>query len=275
MRVNLFIIGVNKSGSSWLHYLLDSHPAIYMSKIKEHNYFGQAYPNDLDKYHQFFPFTKPYTFFGESTPTYYYSKNIAEEIISYSPDAKIIAIVRDPIKRLISHFNFRKQLGAIAESTTIEEAISGLDPHLLLDSHYEKTLPAYQEIFGPDQFKIVSLEEGITNTTVLWDDLQKFLELDSHPLPKGQNRSENATGSKSFRFIYSSTIMPIKRKAPWLYRALLKNPLVHKAKNQLLNTLGTAEKIVLSPELLRQLQKEFAPTYAYLEKLDLISTYNS
>ena len=274
MQVNLFIIGVNKAGSSWLHYLLDSHPDIYMSKIKEHNYFGKIYPKDIEKYHQFFPFNKPYSYFGESTPTYYYSEDIAKELLSYSPDAKIIAIVRDPIKRLVSHYNFRKQLGVISEKATIEDAISGLDPHLISDSHYEQTLPVYQEIFGPNQFKIVSLEEGITQTNTFWENLLLFLDLKNHPAPVGQNKSENATGSKSFRIFYSSTIMPIKRNAPWLYRLLLKNPYVHKAKNQLLNTLGTAEKGVLSHDLLKLLKKEFAPTYEYLGKLGFDETYN-
>ena len=182
MKVNLFIIGINKAGSSWLHYLLDSHPEIYMSKIKEHNYFGKSYPRDMEKYHKYFPFNKPYVYFGESTPTYFYSEKTAREILAYCPDAKIIALIRDPIKRLISHYNFRKQLGAISENSSIEEAISGLDPHLVADSHYEQTLPIYHQIFGANQMKIVSLEEGISQPQLFKENLLQFLKLESFPI---------------------------------------------------------------------------------------------
>ena len=99
-RVNLFIIGVNKAGSSWLYYLLNNHPQIFMSEVKEQYYFNKEYPDGLKDYHANFPFNEDYKYFGEATPTYYRSEQTAKNIKEYSPDAKILAIVRNPIKRL-------------------------------------------------------------------------------------------------------------------------------------------------------------------------------
>jgi len=274
MRVNLFIIGVNKAGSSWLHYLLDNHPDIYMSKVKEHNYFGKIYPNDMEKYHKYFPFNKPFTYFGESTTSYFVSEKIAQEIYEYCPNAKIIAIVRDPIKRLISHYNFRKQLGAISENATIEEAVLGMDPNLIAASHYEKTLPFYKQIFGSDQFKIVSLEEGRGQPHKFWGNLLQFLALEPHSLPENQNKPENPTGSKPFRLLYRLTIMPIKKQTPWLYRLLLQKKFMHWSKTILLKLLGTYQPTQLSPKLLEKFEMEFKPTYDYLNSLGFDHHYN-
>ena len=33
-RVNLFLIGVNKAGTSWLYYLLAQHPDVFMAAEK-------------------------------------------------------------------------------------------------------------------------------------------------------------------------------------------------------------------------------------------------
>jgi len=57
-RANLFVVGVAKSGSSWLHFFLDSHPEIFMSKQCELHYFGEKYPENLKWYQSNFPFEK-------------------------------------------------------------------------------------------------------------------------------------------------------------------------------------------------------------------------
>jgi len=48
---------------------------------------------------------------------------------------------------------------------------------------------------------------------------------------------------------------------------------MHWSKTILLKLLGTAKKETLSPELMQQLQTEFAPTYAYLEELGYKNIY--
>ncbi len=163
-RVNLFVIGVNKAGTSWLYYLLDHHPDVFMADAKELYYFGEAGPEEegpktLKAYHRHFPFDQDYRYFGDATVMYYKSAATADEIQAYNPDAKLLAIVRDPIQRLLSQFQYNKQLGLIDEATSLSEALP--DRRYLIDtSHYEETLPAYTDRFGADRFKVVSLEAG-------------------------------------------------------------------------------------------------------------------
>ncbi|WP_103028894.1 sulfotransferase family protein [Salinibacter altiplanensis] len=272
-QVNLFVIGVNKAGTSWLYYLLDHHPDVFMADAKELYYFGSDGPDEerprtRDAYHRHFPFDQSYQYFGDATVMYYKSAATADEIRAYNPDAKLLAIVRDPIQRLLSQFQYNKQLGLIDEATSLSGALPDRR-YLVRTSHYEETLPAYTDRFGTDQFRVVSLEAGRAKPGAFWGDLLDFLDLPNVPRPKAGNQPENPTGSPAFRAVYRSTVRPLRRHFPQAYRWLLGTPMARHAKLALLRLLGTAgaKTEVLAPEVKEQLQEEFAPTYAYLRDL--------
>jgi len=279
-RVNLFLIGVNKAGTSWLYYLLNHHPDVFMAEAKELYYFGDEGPEEerpetLASYHHHFPFEEEYRYFGDATVMYYKSPATADEIQAYNPDAKLFAIVRDPIQRLLSQFQYNKQLGIIDEATSVAEALPNRE-YLLRTSHYEETLPAYAERFGPDQFKVVSLEAGRADPEAFWTNLLAFLDLPKAPRPRTEDQPENPTGSAPFRAFYRATVRPLRRHFPQVYRRLLGSTVARQAKLALLRLLGTAraKTEALSPEMEARLQKEFAPTYAYLQNLGF-EVYNN
>lgn len=272
-RVNLFVIGVNKAGTSWLYYLLDHHPDVFMANAKELYYFGDEGPEEerpetLEEYHRHFPFEEEYRYFGDATVMYYKSPATADEIQAYNPDATLLAIVRDPIQRLLSQFQYNKQLGLIDEATSLSEALPDRE-YLVRTSHYEETLPAYTERFGAEQFKIVSLEAGREDPDAFWTGLLNFLDLPNAARPKTEDRPENPTGSPAFRAVYRSTVRPLRRYFPQAYRWLLGSTVARQAKLGLLRLLGRAgaKTEALSPEMEARLQEEFAPTYTYLKEL--------
>jgi len=268
-RVNLFVIGVNKAGTSWLYQLLRQHPDVFMSDVKELYFFGtdQSGPEDLAAYHSHFPFDDDHCYFGEATVMYYQESLVADEIAAYNPDARLLAIVRDPIERLISQYRYHKQLGIVGEATSLSAALADASSKLLRDSHYERTLPPFAERFGPDQFRIVSLEEGRADPEALWSELLSFLDLPPVPCPDPDATSENPTGSAAFRRVYRATVQPIKQHAPGLYQRMLQSTLVRRVKLALLTLLGTADPDPVPPALRSRLREEFAPTYAYLQRL--------
>lgn len=269
-RVNLFLIGVNKAGTSWLYYLLRQHPEIFMSDVKELYYFGteEKGPASLTDYHAYFPFEEAYTYFGEATVMYYREKEVATALYEYNPNAQILAIVRDPIERLRSQFRYQKQLGNLAEDDRLDEVLTeGRMPRLLADSHYERTLPLFANRFGPDQFTIVSLEEGKDDPSRTWNRLMDVLNLDSVSCPADDAGPENPTGGAAFRRIYRHLIPPIRSHLPALYRWMLQSKLVRRTKLGLIRLLGTADKEEIPAQLRTQLREEFAPTYQYLSEL--------
>jgi hypothetical protein len=268
-RANLFVIGVNKAGTSWLYYLLRQHPDIFMSDVKELYFFGteQSGPEDLAAYHSHFPFDQEYRYYGEATVMYYQESLVADEIAAYNPDARVLAIVRDPVERLISQYRYHKQLGIVDEETPLSAVLADNASKLLRDSHYEQTLPPFAERFGPDQFRVVSLEEGRADPEALWAELLSFLDLSSVPCPDPDSKPENPTGSAAFRQVYRATVQPVKQHAPGLYQWMLQSRLVRRVKLALLRLLGKADPDPVSPALRAQLQDEFAPTYEYLQRL--------
>lgn len=265
-RVNLFIIGTQKSGTSWLYYLLDSHPEIFMCTEKELYYFGKDYPANLEAYHAHFPFGESYRYFGEATPTYYRQTAIAEKLIEYNPEAKCLAIMRDPIDRLCSEFYYYKQLGLLSESLTIDNLTASNTRALRESSHYEETLPSFEEKFGPCRFKTLSLEDSVKDVHTMWDQLQTFLGVTKVPVPAIAERPSNSTGSRSFRMLYRAIVRPVKMHYPILYRAMLRNKAIGFMKGALLHTLGTARKANIPFDTREQLLEEFAPTYRYLSR---------
>lgn len=277
-RVNLFVIGVRKTGTSWLHSLLGKHPDIFMSDPKELYYFGEVRPltpPSLEVYHDHFPFDADYRYYGESTPLYFLEPEIGAEIQDYNPDAKLLALVRDPIERTVSQYRYRKQLGQIPEEMSLTQALRGDYPYLIADSHYERTLPPFADRFGPEQFRIASLERLLHEPDAQWTDLLTFLDLPPTPFPEHETRPENPTGSRSFRRLYRSTVRPLKFYAPGLYKWMTQNRTMGRIKRTLLTLLGTAESESLSSDLRQQLREEFAPTYRYLTSLGLDYEFSS
>lgn len=112
-KINLFIVGAQKSGTSALHHYLTQHKLILSGKTKEVGYFSRKklYKKGEEWYNSQYPikrFKKTPKFAVDSTPEYLYYDQIPKLIHSYNPNAKIIICLRDPISRAYSHWNMYK-----------------------------------------------------------------------------------------------------------------------------------------------------------------------
>ena len=106
-RPNLFIVGAPKSGTSSLYHYLWQHPDVLMSSAKEPCYlapdfFCDRYPKSEAEYLKLFDDYSGELVVGEATSTYLYSKLAAKRIKQYAPDAKIIAMLRNPAEMVPS-----------------------------------------------------------------------------------------------------------------------------------------------------------------------------
>ena len=153
------IIGTMKGGTTTLYRLLGQHPEIYMSPVKEPNFY--AYRDGRPK--RGYPPGLPYPVWivdtpnaaqramelgveaasfttlpayqtlwqdaaepqkGEASVLYLYLSHVAESIASMSPSMKLIAILRNPVDRAYSHFLMARRMGRepIASFTEAMEA---------------------------------------------------------------------------------------------------------------------------------------------------------
>ena len=104
---NLIIIGGLKCGTTSIHHYLGLHPEIQMSKPKELNFFVAELNWDLGLDWYAARFDDRFAVRGESSPHYTNLPRftgVAERIRQHCPDAKLIYMVRDPIKRMLSHW---------------------------------------------------------------------------------------------------------------------------------------------------------------------------
>jgi hypothetical protein len=124
---HFFIIGAQRSGTTYLSKILDAHPQIFMAKplIPEPKYFLNTPSNFLDytKYiKDFFPTKKRNIILGEKTNAYFENSSIFYKIKKIINDFKIIIILRNPIDRAISHYNFSRK--SLVENLNFQTAIN-------------------------------------------------------------------------------------------------------------------------------------------------------
>jgi hypothetical protein len=118
---DFYVIGAPKAGSTALHDALLHHPQLYLSPVKEPKFFlcegrptNQNGPGDAHSaqewvwrgadYERLFAGAPAGTLKGESTPFYLWDFDAHRRIQAATPDAKLIAVVRDPIDRAYSNW---------------------------------------------------------------------------------------------------------------------------------------------------------------------------
>jgi hypothetical protein len=119
---DFFLIGAPKAGTSALHAALAQHPGLYLSPVKEPKYYmcgdspppaykgpGDAHSNQewvwqRERYLRLFADAPTDTLRGESTPFYLYNRDARRRIAADRPDAKLIAVLRDPVDRAYSNW---------------------------------------------------------------------------------------------------------------------------------------------------------------------------
>jgi hypothetical protein len=157
---NLIIIGGLKCGTTSIHHYLGLHPEVQMSKPKELNFFVSELNWDLGLDWYRGRFDDRFAVRGESSPHYTNLprfQGVAERIQTHCPDAKLLYMVRDPIKRILSHWVHAK--GAGYESGEMTDVLSRPDTAYVQRSMYWMQLQAYLQRFDRERIELISSEE--------------------------------------------------------------------------------------------------------------------
>lgn len=119
---DFFVIGAPKCGTTALHTALHTHPQLFLSSVKEPKFFlcseepppQQNGPGDAhsaqewvwrrDRYEGLFDAAPPGTLKGESTPFYLSDFPSQERLRQAVPEARLIAVLRDPVDRAYSNW---------------------------------------------------------------------------------------------------------------------------------------------------------------------------
>lgn len=199
-KPNLFLIGHKKCGTTALYNFLIQHPKIFTPELKEPDFFAKEfiYERFKDKrlINKFAPTYEAYlkqyskakdqTYLIDATPRYIFSKEAAKRIKEFNPDAKIIAIFREPITFLRSlHsdliFGFYEEEKDLLKATNLEKQRKkeGKFSFLYYSEwlKYSEQLKRYLACFPRNQIKIVIYEKLKEDNKKMVDEIFDFLEI--------------------------------------------------------------------------------------------------
>jgi hypothetical protein len=220
MLPNFLIIGAGRSGTTTLYRYLQHHPQVFMSAVKEPGYFaypgGKPHyvgPGDADAAERLFTSRAAYeTLFegrtkesavGEASTVYLHAPSAPEQILRYIPQAKLVAILRNPIDRGYSSFLMNRQRGHEGLSNYIdaveaEEARLAAGWSLLFgyrrNGLYWEHLSRYLVRFPRPNIKVYLFEDLRDRPLWLLQDLFAFLEVDPQFRP-AISRRHNASAT--------------------------------------------------------------------------------
>jgi hypothetical protein len=158
---HFIIIGAMKCATSSLHEQLAYQSGIFMTHLKEPNFFSddENYHKGMDWYLSLFSQAKSDDLCGESSthytklPTYPQTVN---RLHQHFPDLKFIYVMRNPIERLVSQYIHEWSQRVITED--INQAIFSF-PELIKYSLYSEQLEPYLVQFGTDKVLPVFFEK--------------------------------------------------------------------------------------------------------------------
>lgn len=159
-KPDFLIIGAMKCATSTLHEQLALQSGIFMTELKEPNFFSndEEYQKGMEWYFSQFQEAKENDICGESSthytklPTYPYT---IERILAHVPDAKFIYVMRHPLDRLISQYIHEWTQRVV--DININEAIDQ-HPELITYSKYTMQIQPYFDTFGKDRILPVFFE---------------------------------------------------------------------------------------------------------------------
>ena len=179
---NAIIIGAMKSGTTSLHYYLNLHPEISMSRQKELNFFNKEknWIKGVKWYSSHF--VGQAKIHGESSPNYTNypkSKQAPQRIASLIPNVKLIYVLRDPVERIVSHYvHF---YAASRENRSIEKALTTLEGNPYVErSRYFWQLQQYLAWFSPSNILIITSEELLKFPEQTMQQVFQFLGVDEN-----------------------------------------------------------------------------------------------
>ena len=198
---DFLVIGAPKSGTTALHAALAQHPGLYMSPIKEPKHFLTAGPpptrggpGDAQTYREhvwrradyqaLFDAAPAGTLRGESTPLYMYDRDAMDRIRAAIPDAKLIAIIRDPVERAHSNWTHLWSAGlepigdfvaACAEEPRRIEAGWASFWHYTGLSRYGEQLEYMFSLFPREQVLVIRYRQLVDEPAKTLDEIFTFL----------------------------------------------------------------------------------------------------
>jgi Sulfotransferase family len=220
-----FIVGHGKSGTTSLYEMLSRHPQLHMP-FKEPWFFAselrermpprrEGIPRTLEEYRAIFAGAAPDQVVGEASPQYLWSRTAAERIAQVQPDARIVAIFREPAGFLHS-LHLQLVEAYIETETSFPRALELEDerrlgrriprytywPQMLLYSEhvrYVEQLRRYHAVFPREQVLVLIYDDFRRDNEATVRKVLRFLDVNEE-IPIESIEANPTIGVRSQRF---------------------------------------------------------------------------
>ncbi len=278
MLPNFFIVGAPKAGTTSLYHYLDEHPDVFMSPLKETNYFSYETTvkqnlyykekgiSNWNDYLKLFENSSDKKAIGEASVSYLFYPEVAQLIKAKFPGSKIIIMLRNPVDRAFSHYQMDYKLGYVNSSlekiifNENRNAIENLfyQQFILLGMYFEQ-VKRYLDVFGAEKVLIIFFDDFKNDTGKEIKRLYHFLGIDeSIQLNLGKTHNPFTTPRNGlFRFIYQFKSL----------RLMIKNILPDKMLATIQQLILTKKKTPPSDKTINYLVELYKPDIMKLEKL--------
>jgi hypothetical protein len=238
---DFFIVGAQRSGTTWLYEALRAHPQVFMSAHKETHYFSQdrlRLDADLvvrseSAYLNLFARAPNPHLCGEASPSYLWHPDAAQRIYAQQPRAKIIAILRHPIERAFSQYRMDLADGmrpvsfydAIQRACQRGEKVYGTGDLYVELGLYAEQLTRYVKVFPRARVLLLDFRDLVSDARTLLKRVAAFLEIDAAGFTEEAMRAHNQTVMprnaavrrvlefRSARQLYRALVPPRLRRA--------------------------------------------------------------
>lgn len=188
-KPDFFIVGAAKAGTTSLFQYLTQHPSIFIPTIKEPHYFSEYYDSgapvfhSIDDYLRLFDDCPDGALAGDASTSYLYSVDAARGIRKLQPEARIVAVLRNPVDRAYSLYWFNRR--DLVEDLGFEEALEA-EPerirdnrhfrfHYVTSGKYSAQIQKYFDAFGRDAVRVYLFEDLKADAPALCRDIFRFL----------------------------------------------------------------------------------------------------
>ncbi len=240
------VAGAARCGTTALIEGLRRHPRVFVTVPKEPHYFAlhgtqPAFtgPGDAtminaravvaeDEYLALYPDdVSAYEAVGEgSTSTLYYYERAIPEIERLAPDAQVLVMLREPVARAQSAYDFLVSRGyeglpSLLDAVRAEPQRTAEGYHHLWHyegmGHYAQSLAAFRDVFGPDRLRVIFQDDLSSNGSSTMVSALRFIGTTPEPGEDGDVATVNAAGAPRSRAL--SLLVHHTASRPWARKA--------------------------------------------------------
>ena len=223
VKLDFFILGAQKAGSSWLADQLRSHPEIFLPDQEIHFFENENnFARGERWYARHFRNAHSGQLIGEKTPSMFIEnaqgrvRPVPQRLFRINPDMRLLVVLRDPIARAVSALRHHMWQRRVSPNANVADLLIGCQARevqawgVLEQGLYHRQLSYVWDVFPEEQVAIWIFEEDVVQRAqAMLQEVYDFLGL-SVPVEVGR------VGLSRNRSVVTRSCLTANYYLPWL-----------------------------------------------------------